>query len=427
MAFSTTVKEQLNHLYRLGQSPEDNEEIRLWKSTLVVGSMITAVVGIVWGIVYIFMGATLPGLIPLGYTFISMAAFLYYCWTKRYRVLRTVQLVLILFLPFFLMAALGGFVPSGLVNIWAFICPMGALFFLERKAASRWLIAYLALLVIGGLAQPYLAQTSIMSPTLIQFFIVVNIAVVSTLTFILLSYFIGQKNLALGLLRKERERSESLLLNVLPPEVAERLKLGERTIADHYDSASVLFADLVGFTPLSRELPPIEMVELLNEIYSFFDSLVEKYNVEKIRTIGDNYMVAAGLPTPRSDHAEALARMALEMITFLESRQPLQGRRLTFRIGINSGPVIAGVIGHRKFTYDVWGDTVNIASRMESQGSPGKIQITANTYALIKDHFNCVNNGTKEIKGGGLMETWFLMGVTTADEVVEPAKQKAIK
>jgi guanylate cyclase len=148
------------------------------------------------------------------------------------------------------------------------------------------------------------------------------------------------------------------------------LKDGERIIADHHPAASILFADLVGFTPLTNVLSPHEMVELLNEIYSHFDSLIEKHGVEKIRTIGDNYMIVSGLPRPRADHAQALARLALEMNAYIASLPPVGDRHLAFRFGINSGPVIAGVIGHKKFAYDVWGDPVNTASRMESQGVP---------------------------------------------------------
>jgi adenylate cyclase len=225
---------------------------------------------------------------------------------------------------------------------------------------------------------------------------------------VLLHYFVGQKELAYRLLRVEQERSEDLLLNILPPEIAARLKGGEQTIADHYPSVSILFADLVGFTPLTNVLSPNEMVELLNEIYSHFDSLIEKYGVEKIRTIGDNYMIASGLPRPRPDHAQSLANLALEMNTYIASLDPVAGHHLSFRMGINSGSVIAGVIGRKKFAYDVWGDAVNIASRMESQGVPGKIQITRNTYGLLKDDFVCELVGSIDVKGIGQMETWFL-------------------
>jgi guanylate cyclase len=188
------------------------------------------------------------------------------------------------------------------------------------------------------------------------------------------------------------------------------LKDKDETIAEHYDSVSILFADIVGFTALSDELSPTEMVDLLNEVFSRFDALVTKYNLEKIRTIGDNYMVVSGAPRPRPDHAQALACLALEMRAYIEEYQRID-RRLSFRIGIGSGPVVGGVIGRQKFHYDVWGDAVNMASRMESQGVPGKIQITRDTYELLKDACICLPRGKVSVKGKGEMETWFLEGI----------------
>jgi adenylate cyclase len=307
------------------------------------------------------------------------------------------------------MVALGGFINSSAVILWSFICPLGALLFAEYKQSPRWLVAYLVLLALSGILQPYVGFANHLPQSLVIIFFVLNIGAVSSIAFVLLHYFVGQKERAYRLLRLEQDRSESLLLNVLPREIAARLKGGERVIADHYPSVSILFADLVGFTPLTNQLSPTAMVELLNEIYSHFDSLIEKHGVEKIRTIGDNYMIAAGLPRPRTDHAQVIARLALEMNAYIGSLAPVGDRRLSFRLGINSGPVIAGVIGHKKFAYDVWGDTANIASRMESQGVPGKIQITQATYELIKADYICEPHGQIDIKGKGPMQTWFLV------------------
>jgi guanylate cyclase len=224
-----------------------------------------------------------------------------------------------------------------------------------------------------------------------------------------MQHFVNQKNTALSLLRIEQDKSERLLLNVLPREIADRLKNEGRTIAEQFDAVSILFADMVGFTSLSARMDPQEMVDLLNEVFSAFDELVKRYDLEKIRTIGDNYMVASGVPRPRPDHAQVLARLALGMRTYVEQAQAA-GKPLQFRIGINSGPVIGGVIGQEKFHYDIWGDAVNVASRMESQGVAGKIQITQLTYDLIRRDFICEPQGTIAVKGKGEMETWFLVG-----------------
>jgi adenylate cyclase len=394
---------------KIGTSVYDSLDTRLQKNLLVIGSFMFTTAGVLWGIVYILFQEMLPGMIPLSYGIVSFLSIVHFGLTGQYRFFRASQLVLILLLPFLLMMALGGYINSSAVILWSFICPLGALLFAEYKQSPHWLLAYLALLALSGFMQPYVRLTNNLPQRLVIIFFVLNIGAVSSIAFVLLHYFVGQKELAYRLLKVEQDRSESLLLNVLPRDIAARLKGGEKTIADHYPSVSILFADMVSFTPLTDKLSPTEMVELLNDIYSRFDSLIEKYDVEKIRTIGDNYMIAAGLPRPRTDHAQALASLALEMNAYVTSFAPIGERRLSFRIGINSGPVIAGVIGRKKFAYDIWGDTVNIASRMESQGTPGKIQLTQATYELIKKDFNCAYNGPVDVKGKGPMETWFLI------------------
>ncbi|TVQ63429.1 MAG: HAMP domain-containing protein [Spirulina sp. DLM2.Bin59] len=210
-------------------------------------------------------------------------------------------------------------------------------------------------------------------------------------------------------LRIEQERSERLLLNTLPQAIAKRLKVGENIIAEHYEQVTVLFADLVAFTKLSERLPPKQLVEMLNEIFSQFDQLSEHHGLEKIKTIGDAYMVVGGLPEPQAGHAEAIATMALDMLTILAAFNDRTGEALSLRIGIHSGSVVAGVIGIKKFTYDLWGDTVNLASRMESQGISGKVQVSSAAYELLKDRFDLVARETIMVKGKGAMQTYFLL------------------
>lgn len=206
----------------------------------------------------------------------------------------------------------------------------------------------------------------------------------------------------------ERAESERLLLNILPEPIAQRLKTEQGVIADRFESVSVLFSDIVGFTPLAENMSPEEMVEWLNDVYSVMDALVIEHGVEKIRTIGDGYMVAAGVPFARVDHAVALTRLALDMRTNVEALAPVHGHQVEFRIGINSGPLVGGVIGTHKFQYDIWGDTVNTAARMESHGVPGRVHISSATHELIKDDFTCTLRGSIAIKGKGEMETWFV-------------------
>ncbi|MGK7895994.1 MAG: adenylate/guanylate cyclase domain-containing protein, partial [Xenococcus sp. (in: cyanobacteria)] len=213
------------------------------------------------------------------------------------------------------------------------------------------------------------------------------------------------------LLRQEQNKSEDLLLNILPQSIVEQLKEKPDLIAEQYDEATFLFADIVGFTSFSAAMPPEEVVQLLNEIFSTFDQIVERQGLEKIRTIGDSYFVAGGLPIRRDDHAEAAAEMALQMQKAIADFQWSNGESIKLRVGINTGgPVVAAVIGIKKFAYDVWGDTVNIASRMESQGVPGKIQVTAATYEKLQDKYVFTERGTIAVRGKGEMTTYWLLG-----------------
>lgn len=212
------------------------------------------------------------------------------------------------------------------------------------------------------------------------------------------------------LLQLEKEKSERLLLNILPRAIADRLKRGERTIADSHAHVTVLFADLVGFSQLSRATAPHDMVNLLNEVFSHFDRLAERHGLEKIKTIGDNYMLVGGLPLARDDHAAAVATMALEMLEDVARINVKNQRQMSIRIGINTGPVVAGVIGRKKFTYDLWGDTVNLASRMESLGLPDHIHVSSSTRAALDGGFVLTERGRVVCKGVGEITTYFLTG-----------------
>ena len=207
----------------------------------------------------------------------------------------------------------------------------------------------------------------------------------------------------------EREKSDRLLLNILPDSIAERLKQGD-VIADYFDQTSILFADITNFTQFSAGKTPSEVVTLLNQIFSTFDQLTEKYALEKIKTIGDAYMVASGLPHPRYDHLEALIEMAFDMQNVMAEFHKSGTCDLDLRIGINTGPIIAGIIGYKKFSYDLWGDTVNVASRMASYGIPGKIQVTEKVYRQLKDRYGFEERGSFNVKGKGTMTTYLLSG-----------------
>jgi class 3 adenylate cyclase len=212
------------------------------------------------------------------------------------------------------------------------------------------------------------------------------------------------------LVEREREKSERLLLNILPSAIAGRLKGGEKSIANGHEIVSVMFADLCGFTALSRKTTPADLVSMLNGIFTAFDHIVEQHGVEKIKTIGDCYMLVGGIPLHRDDHAAAVAECALEMLDALAALNRESGTELQMRVGIHTGPVVAGVIGKIKFTYDLWGDTVNVASRMESSGQPGRVHLSEQTAELLQGRFLLEDRGFVECKGLGAVKTFFLNG-----------------
>jgi class 3 adenylate cyclase len=247
-------------------------------------------------------------------------------------------------------------------------------------------------------------------------FYVLNFAAISVMIYSLLWYFASEKQkLRIQVdaqheeIRVERDRSERLLLNILPAAIAERLKWNEVNIAQGHADVTVMFADIVGFTRMTEELSPVETVKILNDVFSIFDDIADKHRVEKIKTIGDAYMAAGGIPDPQPDHAARVASLAPRMLQAVRSISEATALPLRARIGIHSGAVVAGVLGTRKFVYDVWGDTVNTASRMESHSLPGRIQVSAATRAALGPGFTFEPRGALEIKGKGLMETWFLV------------------
>ncbi len=292
--------------------------------------------------------------------------------------------------------SMGGYANSGAILMSGIaITTVSILLFKRREALAVGTIFAVLAVVFGFLEQTLQGSRPPPDPTLPAVLFPYTLVTMMLLMVPVIGLLVGR-------LSFERERAEGLLLNVLPTEVAAELKETGATTTRRYESISVLFADIVGFTPLSAEMEPEEMVDQLNDVFTHFDQLAHKYGCEKIRTIGDNYMVAAGVPVPRDDHAHAIAAMALEMLEYARTGP------LSFRLGINSGPVVAGVVGTSKFQYDLWGDTVNTASRMESHGQPDRIQIAEGTYQLIKDDFDTTLRGPIDIKGKGTLTTWYL-------------------
>jgi guanylate cyclase len=320
-----------------------------------------------------------------------------------------IQLVAILLSTSLGQMLVGGFLASGGVALWGILAPLGALVFLTVRRAIGWFVAFVVVFLVTGIAGELFFTDADLPGWFNSTMLALNIVGVGAIAFTVLASFAAQRDRALAALRVEQEKSEALLANILPSSIADRLKADGRAIADHVESASVVFADVVDFTPLAQRLAPAEVVGLLDRLFSSFDTLVERHGLEKIKTIGDCYMAAAGVPDPNTDHAHRAALLALDMREAAASSGK-EGVELELRIGINTGPLVAGVIGSKRFLYDLWGDAVNTASRMESLSMPGEIQITSETYELLKDEFVCRPRGTIQVKGKGEMQTWYLMG-----------------
>jgi len=318
-----------------------------------------------------------------------------------------------LLLPFCLQWSLGGYRASSAVSIWAFASPLGALMFSGIRRSRPWFAGFVALTAVSAVLDPVLSAHAARIPsTIATIMFVLNIVGVMGTSFLLLLYFVGERERIAAALAVEREKSDRLLLNTLPAPIAARLKESPATIADGFEGVTVLFADIVGFTELASELEPGEVVALLDGLFSTFDRLADRHGLEKIKTIGDAYMVAGGLPVYRADHTEAVVEMGLDMVDAVSGLAGQIDVPLSVRIGIDCGPVVAGVIGRRKFIYDLWGDTVNTASRMESHGVAGSIQVTPRVFEKLKDRYQFSAREPMPIKGKGVMAPYLVVGRT---------------
>ena len=386
---------------RVGADPLESGDAALQRLVMVLLAVGTLPMTILWSVVYVAAGAPLAAAAPAAYSVATPLNTALFAWTRNLRLYRFTQLFMTLALPWFVMMSLGGFKNSSAVIIWAALCPVVSLLVEDLRQTMLWIVGFVLLLIVSAILEPSLKPPGL-PEAFVTWFFVLNVGSVIAIVFALLYYFVTQRNFF-------QERSETLLLNILPKEISDALKTDRSAIAAHYESASVLFADVVGFTPMAAAMIPLRLVNLLNEVFSGFDDLVEKHGLEKIKTIGDCYMVAAGVPRERADHALALVQLALDMREAVASRT-FGGETLAFRIGISSGPVVAGVIGRKKFIYDLWGATVNVASRMESHGESGAIQITRSTYELVCDQVDCTSAGTIQVKGAGALEVWHVIG-----------------
>ena len=396
---------------------------------LTTGFMMCAAA--LWLAIYWSMGYQYSTAIPLTFQALSAVTITLYWKFRRLYSFAVFQLALILFTPFAMQWSIGNFVNASGVSLWGLMAPVGAVTVLGTRQSMPWFFAWLFMTVMAGVFD-YLLPGSGQRFDLqtIAVFFVLNFAAISVMIYSLLWYFASEKNKlrervdAINAeMLMEKERSEALLLNILPRPIAERLKRKEVNIAQGHADVTVLVADIVGFTRMSEELSPVETVKILNEVFSLFDGLADRHGVEKIKTIGDAYMAAAGLETGSQIHyADAVAKLALEMQSELAEYRRRSGERVELRIGIGTGPLVAGVIGRKKFIYDMWGDSVNLAFRLVGDAPPGAINADMTTYRRLQTRFRFAEPHDVDVKGKGRLQVYRLVGVMDSPEAREAAE-----
>ncbi len=405
----------------------DTPEDKLRKSLLIFACAFMNFAVVLWLAIYWMMGLNFSSNVPLAYQLVSIGSLVIYLKTKNFEVFRFVQLSLFLFAPFIMQWSIGSSVSSSGVMLWALLAPIGALVVSDWKESVPWFFAYIVMTIISGAFDYFLGtgNEGNLSMKTIGVFFALNFVAMSSIIYFLVRYFVvemerikTQLDQQHQLLEQEQEKSERVLLNVLPGAIAERLKNDQGgLIADGYADVTVMFVDLVNFTQLTEMLAPTEMVGLLNDIFSGFDTLSEKYGVEKIKTMGDAYMVVGGFDRTRSTYTCDIADMAMEMRDFVANNPKFTKYHLSVHTGIATGPVVAGVIGTKRFIYDLWGDTVNIASRLTDEATFGVIQVDKMTYNRLHDSFAFEPRATVNIKGKGEMAMYRLtarLGVRSA-------------
>lgn len=421
--FRLQVRELYTH-FMAHSSPQINIMTReFWRNLYrptneALGKAILAILVFAESLVCVFWIYTLSGL-GEGYLVMAIAPYLYivlsylslfiFYRTKKFEYFTFTQLIMLLVMPFFMQWVIGGYEASSGIAIWAILCPIGALMILGTKQSTNWFVLFAVLAAVSWVLNDRFASNSLPIPAHIKdTFFLMNIMGTTCILYGVMRYFQGQKEYTMQALALEQSRSEKLLLNVLPEPIAKRLKNNDVRIADSHDSVTILFADIVGFTEMSSAMAPAKLVELLSQLFSQFDLLVEKHGLEKIKTIGDGYMVVGGAPQQMDAHADVVTQLAIEMQAALTQFNQSLGYDLDIRIGISSGAVVAGVIGTAKFAYDLWGDPVNMASRMEQTALKSSIQLSETTYDLLEKEYAFTERNRVKVKGKGELKTYML-------------------
>ncbi|MCZ6684161.1 MAG: adenylate/guanylate cyclase domain-containing protein [Planctomycetota bacterium] len=384
--------------------PNDSDDIRAQKASIFLVALACCVAGLFWSAMYLAVfGAGLIAAMPLLFSILVGSALIVSHISRDHRIAIHTQIACIVYITTVIQLRIGSVLDSGFVMAWAFIGPLIALMFLSVRAAITWQALFLVnVVVVVVFDDVFAADGQVVTSVERNFFFLMNLGVASLVVFAFAGHFVRN---ALN----EKQKADRLLLSILPEKIARTLKSRDGVIAENFDGVSVLFADIVNYTQYSSDKQPAEVVSKLNEVFHAFDELTDRHGLEKIKTIGDAYMVVGGLPEPCEGHDRAIAKMALDMLDAVKMIQTEDGKPFSLRIGIHTGAVVAGVIGSKKFAYDLWGDTVNVASRLEANGVPGRVQVSEEVFQRLKDQFGFERRGPIEVKGKGTIEAHFLV------------------
>lgn len=403
------------------------QEDRLRSSLLIFACAFMNFAVMFWLAIYWLMGQKYSSNVPFAYQAVSLSSLVFYLKTLNFKAFRFIQLSLFLFAPFVMQWSVGSSVTASGVTLWALLAPVGAVVVAGWRESIPWFAAYIVLTVLSGFFDYFLGvgYTGGLEMKTIGVFFALNFAAMSSILYFLVRYFVletekikDRMDQQHALLVEEQKKSERLLLNVLPVNIAQRLKDNQGLIADGHADVTVMFADITNFTQLTEQMAPNQMVVLLNEIFSWFDSMTDKYGLEKIKTIGDAYMVVGGLTRNRGDYVKNIADMALEMREFISMNPDLSRHYLGIHMGIATGPAVAGVIGSKRFIYDLWGDTVNIASRLSDDGKKGDILTDRTTYNRLRNEYTFDPPSIVNMKGKDEVAVYRLKG-----RAMDPSRQ----
>lgn len=404
------------YLKDIGVAKGDSHELQLKKFTLLIITLCCCIAAPIWSYSYYLMGLTTSAYIPLIYMFIIGPAIVMFSINKNERILLNIQLVSIFLCPLVMQWLAGGYLKGGVIILWSFLAPLTALVFHDIIKARFWMIMVIASILLTGVFNTHFEQWG-SYPNRSQKVVQVTMNLMGTILaiFFAMQYFvktINKNNLAL---LEEKQRADRLLLNILPAQIAEELKISGKTQPTLYTDATIIFTDFKDFTQFSELFTPEELIAELEECFNSFDEIITSHGLEKIKTIGDAYMCVAGIPKNEDDgisnaiHAIMAGLEIAALIETIRARKYKEGKAYwNIRIGAHTGDVVAGIVGKKKFVFDIWGDAVNTANRLETCSEEGKLNISGTTYELVKDFFNCTYRGKLAVKNKGELEMYFV-------------------